>query len=104
LAKVTFEFDNDETSRNEINMVINRQKVLWALDKVVSLRNNIFNAKLYNDAMVSTKNGRILTDEDYAQAHKEGKSIEDTVDYVSRDFIEEALSAIIDGVIDFIDF
>lgn len=101
MSKVIFEFDETKNKR-DIQYVINRDKIMYAFEKLSSLHNKIYNAKLYNNEMISVKDGKVLTDEDYKNEFASGKAIEDTHDYVDREFIEEELMSIIDNVVDFI--
>jgi hypothetical protein len=101
MAKVIFEFD-DEKDKYDINVIVNRDKLLVALEKLCNLRGKIYNAKLYNNEIITVKDNKVLTDDDYKDLQLKNEILTNTTDYIDRTFVENELGTIIDGIIDYL--
>ena len=103
MAKVTFEF-NDEEDNNEIILVANRHRLAYALNEVANLYRALYNGKLYTEELVTIKDGKVLTDEDYEKFRETGEyPVKGTKEYLSVDYLENKLDIILDNIRDFLD-
>ena len=83
MAKVIFEFD-DEKDKYDINVIVNRDKLLVALEKLCNLRGKIYNAKLYNNEIITVKDNKVLTDDDYKDLQLKNEILTNTTDYIEH--------------------
>ena len=98
MAKVTFEFDEYD-DRDDINIIVNREKLTTALEKVADLRHKIYNSKFYSNEMIGTKDGKVLAEEDY-----EDIDTDDVEYYVSKNYLDNTLETILDGIYDYLNY
>ena len=96
MGKVTFEFDEDD--RENINLVVNRHKLINAIEELSNLYRGIYNGKIYyrDDEQIYLKaDGTKATEEDYRKANLEGKFLSGGKYYLSQDYIERELDNIL---------
>lgn len=104
MAKVIFEFDDCEEN-NDINLIVNRHKLYCAINALNDFYRNLYNGKLYTDEIISVKDNKVLTEEDYAKFREEGNyPVKGTKQYISTDYIEDELNSILDSVNDLLDY
>lgn len=105
MARVTFEFDEND-DREDINIIVNRYKLLGALNAVSELRGSIYNNKIYDkDALITVKDGKVLTAEDYDRFQEAGEyPVEDTKEYISSSYIESRLGEALEHIYDLLDY
>lgn len=102
MAKVTFEFDEYE-EREDVNVIINRHKLLNAINKIDDLRRQIYKGYLNEgDSIYLKKDGCKATQEDYDLASLKGEYLEGGETYLRADYVENKLNEILEGVIEFI--
>ena len=99
MSKVTFEFDEDE-NRSDINVIVNRYKLISALEDLDTLYRNLYNGKIYDpdNIVYITKDNRIATEEDYKEAQDRGKPLSGKGYYIKQDWIENKLDDILQDV------
>lgn len=103
MSRVIFEFDDVE-DMDAINLLVNRHKILGALYAIRDLRSVIYNGKLYNGELISVKDNKVLTNEDYEKYQELGDyPVSNTKGYVDRDYIENELGVIVDEISMFLD-
>lgn len=91
MAKVTFEFDDQEESY-EILLVANRNKLVSALYQVNDLLRKLCNGKLYTDELITVKDNKVLTEDDYKKFSETGEyPVKNTKEYISTDYLENEL-------------
>lgn len=90
MAKVTFEYDEDE-DLNAIKVIVNRHKLCSALADVDNLRRDL--VKGYNDNWICVKDGKVL---------KEGDDYSESSEYTKTDWIINELEKCLDGLYDLI--
>ena len=91
MSKVTFEFDDQEESY-EVLLVANRNKLVSALYQVDELLRKLYNGKLYTEELITVKDGKVLTEDDYKKYAEEGNyPVKGTKEYISTDFLENEL-------------
>ena len=91
MAKVTFEFD-DQEDNYDVLLVTNRHKMVGALYKLDELYRKLYNGKLYTDELITVKDGKVLTEDDYKKYAEDGEyPVKNTKEYISTDFIETEL-------------
>lgn len=105
MAKVEFEFDEND-DRYDVNIIVNRHKLVEAVDELSDLYRKIYNGKIYDDKDVIyvKENGRVATQEDYDKANKEGKFLSGGEHYLRQKFIEVELDRILEDVRPFLYF
>jgi hypothetical protein len=99
MGKVIFEFDENDIEN--INLVVNRHKLICAIEELSELYRGIYNHKIYyrDDEQIYLKaDGTKATDEDYKKANLEGKFLEGGKHYLSQDYIERELDNILSDV------
>ena len=99
MSKVTFEFDEDK-NRSDINVIVNRYKLISALEDLDTLYRNLYNGKIYDpdNIVYITKDSRIATEEDYKEAQDRGKPLSGLGYYIKQDWIENKLDDILQNV------
>lgn len=104
VAKVIFEFDEAE-DRYDINMIVNRYKLMCAVQELSDFHRKIYNGKIYNeeDYIYVKPDGKVATEEDYEQVREEGKFLEGGTLYLKQEFVENELDCIINKVEDLLD-
>lgn len=107
MAKVTFEFDENE-DRSDINEIVNRHKLLSALYEIRNLRRTLYKG-YYNEndyISVLTENYkpiRMITDEEHREANLKGETIKGTVGYVREEYIIDEIDRVLSDVYDLLD-
>lgn len=104
MAKVIFEFDEAE-DRYDINMIVNRHRLMCAAEELSNLYRKIYNGKIYDeeDSIYVKPDGKVATEEDYEKVRNEGKFLEGGKYYLRQEFVERELGYILDKVSDLID-
>ena len=104
MAKVIFEFDEAE-DRYDINMIVNRHRLMCAAEELSNLYRKIYNGKIYDeeDCIYVKADGKVATEEDYKEVRETGKLLEGGKHYLRQGYVEKELSYILDKVIDLID-
>lgn len=99
MPKVIFEFDEYE-DRYDVNAIVNRHKLLRAIDELSDLYRVIYNGKIYDkeDVIYLKEDGCKATDEDYQKANLEGKFLSGGKNYLSQEYIERELDRILEDV------
>lgn len=92
MAKVVFEFDECE-DRDDVNIIVNRSKLLTALYDLQSLRRNIY--KGYMNGLVTIKDNQVV--------FKDGKALteyntEGAEEYINTDYLISRLDEILNDV------
>lgn len=104
MAKVTFEFDEDE-DRDTINLIVNRYALTSAIYSLQDLHRKIYNGKLYDDVVIHVKDNKVLTDEDYKRFQEAGEyPVKGTKEYIDSDFIERELSNALEHTYNLLDY
>lgn len=99
MSKVNFEYDeNDE--KEDINLIVNRYKLLQAVQDIAELYSAIYNYKIYEqDVIIYLKaDGSKATQEDYDEVSKTGKYLSGGKHYISQGWIENRLDSILEDV------
>lgn len=104
MAKVTFEFDENE-DRSDINEIVNRHKLLNALYEIQNLRRTLYKGYYNENDYVSIltekyKPIRMITQEELKEASMTGKSIENTVGYVREEYVIDEIDRALSDVYD----
>ena len=103
MAKVVFEFDDTDDEMDDINFIVNRNKIRCALYDIQDLFRRIYNGKLYSE-VITIKDGKVLTEEDYKNYADAGEyPVKDTHQYIDYDFIENELDKALEDVRYFLD-
>ena len=98
MAKVTFEFD-DEEENDEINLVVNRHKLECAIYELNDFYRNLYNGKLYTDDIITVKDNKVLTEEDYKEFQEKGEyPVKGTKEFIGTDYLENELNDILNDV------
>lgn len=99
MPKVTFEFDEYE-DRRDIDIIVNRHKLMCAIDELSDLYRTIYNGKVYEEGatIYLLEDGRKATKEDYDKANLEGKFLSGGKNYLSQDYIGRELDRILEDV------
>lgn len=99
MAKVTFEFDDNE-ERSDIEEVINRNKIMCALQDLSDLYRQLYNGKIYdpNNIVYITNDNRIAQEEDYKKAQEEGHPLHGKGYYIRQEWLENELNNILQNV------
>lgn len=104
MGKVTFEF-NDEEETSEINVIVNRHKLMCALNELSDFRRKLYNGKLYTEEIITVKDGKVLTEEDYTAFRERGEyPVRGTKEYISTDYLETEFDDILSNVTDLLDY
>lgn len=104
MAKVIFEF-NDEEENNDINIIVNRHKLICALYELNDFYRKLYNGKLYTDDIITVKDNKVLTSEDYIKFQEKGEyPVKDTKEYINTDYLENELDNILKDVRDLIEY
>lgn len=104
MAKVTFEFD-DEEENDEINLVVNRHKLEYAIYELNDFYRNLYNGKLYTDDIITVKDNKVLTEEDYKKFQEKGEyPVKGTKEFIGTDYLENELDNILNKVRDLLDY
>ena len=99
MAKVIFEFDDKEDDKIDIDFIVNRHKILGAINDLSSLVNKIYNSKFYNNELITIKDNKVISDLlDYDFNDDSQK------DYIDRNFIETELGKIFDKVCSYVGY
>lgn len=103
MAKVVFEFDECE-DRYDVNIIVNRHKLVTAVNELNDLYRKIYNGKIYEDkATVYIKaDGNVATKEDYDKANLEGKYLSGGETYIRQQFVENELDRILEDIRQFL--
>lgn len=105
MAKVVIEFDEQEDGLQDINAVINRHKLLCAVNELRDLYSRIYNDKIYdvNDVQIYLKSdGTKATEQDYRQANEQGTYLSGGKEYLAREWVEQQLNDILEDVKEFL--
>ena len=95
MGKVTFEFKDGEDDY-DIQLVTNRHKLVYALDKLNTFYRNLYNGKLYSADIISIKDNKVLTPELIEESRKAGDyPVSNTKSYISTNYLEEELNDIL---------
>lgn len=95
MAKVTFEFDDTEEPE-DIILVTNRHKLQYAIDKLDDFYRKLYNGKLYASDIISVKDNKVLTEEDYDKYRETGDyPVSGTKRYINTDDVENILDEIL---------
>lgn len=99
MAKVNFEF-NDEEENSEIQLVVNRSKLISALYDLSDFYRQLYNGKIYDpeNIVYITNDNRIADDKDYEKAREEGHPLSGKGYYIKQDWLEHKLDDILDNV------
>ena len=99
MAKVTFEFDEYE-DRQDIDAIVNRHKLLCAIEELSDLYRAIYNGKIYDEdaTIYLLEDCRKATKEDYEKANLEGKFLSGGEYYLRQTYIENELDRILEDV------
>lgn len=104
MAKVTFEF-NDEEDNDDINIIVNRHKLSYALYELNDFYRKLYNGKLYTDDIITVKDNKVLTKEDYTKFQEEGEyPVKGTKEFISTDYLENELDNILNNVRDLLEY
>ena len=104
MAKVIFEFD-DEEDNDDINVIVNRHKLSCALYDLNDFYRKLYNGKLYTDDIITVKNNKVLTEEDYKEFQEKGEyPVKGTKEFISTDYLENELDSILSNVKDLLDY
>lgn len=103
MAKVEFEFDENE-DREDINVIVNRHKLVCAVNELSDFYSQIYNGKIYDpqDTVYVKADGQIATQEDYDKANLEGRFLSGGKTYLRQEFVERELDRILDGIRQFL--
>lgn len=105
MAKVIIEFNEQEDGLQDVNAVINRHKLLSAVNELRDLYSRIYNDKIYdeNDVQIYLKSdGTKATEQDYKQANEQGTYLSGGKQYLEREWVEQQLNDILDDVREFL--
>lgn len=105
MAKLVIEFDEQEDGLQDINAVINRHKLLGAVNELRDLYSRIYNDKIYdeNDVQIYLKSDGIkATEQDYKQANEQGTYLSGGKHYLEREWVERQLNNILEDVREFL--
>ena len=95
MAKVTFEFDDVEDN-DEVNIIVNRHKLVCAISELSDFFRELYNGKLYTNELITVKENKVLTEEDYKRFQEQGEyPVKGTKSYISTDYIENKLDNIL---------
>lgn len=99
MAKVTFEFDDNE-ERCDIEEVVNRNKIMCALQDLSDLYRQLYNGKIYdpNNIVYITDDNRIAQEKDYKKAQEEGHPLHGKGYYIRQEWLENQLDNILQSV------
>ena len=99
MAKVIFEFDDNE-ERSDIEEVVNRNKIMYALQDLSDLYRQLYNGKIYdpNNIVYITNDNRIAQEEDYKKAQEEGHPLHGKGYYIRQEWLENELDNILQSV------
>lgn len=105
MSKVTFEFDENE-DRYDVNLIVNRHKLVTAVNELSDLFRRIYNGKIYDDKdlIYVKEDGYVATRKDYEEANIKGEYISGGENYLRQKFIETELDKILDDVKPFLYF
>ena len=104
MAEVTFKF-NDKNENDEIKLIVNRHKLFVALDELNSFYRSLYNGKLYNADIVTIKDNKVLTEEDYKRFQENGEyPVRGTKQYISTDYLEDELENVLSGIRDLLEY
>lgn len=99
MSRVNFEYDETD-EKEDINLIINRYKLLQAVQDIAELYHAIYNYKIYEqDVIIYLKaDGSKATQKDYDEVSKTGKYLSGGENYISQDWIENRLDSILEDV------
>lgn len=98
MAKVVFEFDDENDEMDDINFIVNRNKIRCALYDIQDLFRRIYNGKLYSE-VISVKDGKVLTEDDYKRYADVGEyPVKGTHQYIDYEFVENELEKALEDV------
>ena len=104
MSKVIFEF-NENKDRDDINIIVNRHKIVYALQQIQDLHRKIYNGKLYDDVTINVKDGKVLTEEDYKRFQEDGEyPVKGTKEYLDSDYIERELDSALEHIYNLLDY
>lgn len=107
MSKVVFEFDEAE-DRYDVNLIVNRHKLVNALDEIKSLRRSLYKG-YYNEGdyvlvkMKDKKPERMITHDEIQKANLEGKFIEESQGYVKEEHIIDEIDRALEGIYEFLE-
>lgn len=107
MAKVTFEFDENE-NRSDINVIVNRHKLLSALYEIQNLRHTLYKGYYNENDYVSIltkdkKPVRMITKEEQNQANLKDETFKKTVGYIREEFVIDEIDRALSDVSDLLD-
>lgn len=105
MAKVIIEFNEQEDELQDINAVVNRHKLLCAVNELRDLYSRIYNDKIYeeDDVQIYLKSdGTKATEQDYKQANEKGIYLSGGKEYLAREWVEQQLNDILEDVKEFL--
>lgn len=99
MGRVNFEYDENE-EREDISLIINRYKMINAIQEISELYRNIYNHKIYDENVIIyvKADGSKATKEDYDEVSRTGKYLSGGYHYISEDWIENRLDSILEDV------
>lgn len=98
MAEVTFKFNEDE-DREDINIIINRHKLVYALNELQNYRRSLY--KGYEPGLVIIKDNKVVCKDN---KQLEEYNIEGTESLIRDDDIIKRIDNILENVIDLIDY
>lgn len=98
MSKITFEFDDTEDN-DDVRLVVDRHKLICFVYDMQELYRKIYNGKVYSDDVITVKDGKVLTEDDYKKYQDEGEyPVKGTQEYISSDFLENELDRALTNV------
>lgn len=99
MGRVNFEYDENE-EREDISLIVNRYKMINAIQEISDLYSILYNGKIYDkDVVIYLKaDGSKATQEDYDEVSKTGKYLSGGKHYISQGWIENRLDSILEDV------
>lgn len=101
MAKVIFEFDESE-EKQDLNIIINRDKLVQALTKLAELRSVIVNNKFYRDELIYVKNNKVLDINELT--YELDKEFENSKEYLDKEYIEDRIGSILEDMYEYLDY
>jgi hypothetical protein len=104
MAKITIEFDDTQDSSQDISAVVNRHKLLNAVNDLDDLFRQIYNGKIYDpDIEIYLKSDNCkATEEDFKKASETGKLLSGGKYYLDREWVENELNHILENIREFL--
>lgn len=104
MAKVIFEFNDQNDEYSDIKAVVGRHKLISAVNELRDLYSRIYNGKIYDDSVeiYVKEDGCKATEEDYKKANREGIYLSGGKSYLDKEWVEQQLNDIIEDVREFL--